>query len=207
MPGHGCLTVFSPAHTPCHPPPPPPLSVVAGKLKPTEKEARILVLGLDNAGKTTILKKMADEDITQCVFVCGCLCGVWLLRVGGGFRCGLAAAIVCGLAFPTTWLADRAGAPIPITVFVSSAHRRPGPLRFGWPWAAVCGLSASLFLPTAAFCSFVRVATSHCSFSPNPTPTIPCSPPCRSIMPTQGFNIKTLVHDGFKLNVWDVGGA
>ena len=25
-------------------------------------------------------------------------------------------------------------------------------------------------------------------------------------MPTQGFNIKSLVHDGFKLNVWDVGG-
>lgn len=29
--------------------------------------------------------------------------------------------------------------------------------------------------------------------------------PC-SIMPTQGFNIKSLVHEGFKLNVWDVGG-
>merc|ERR1711924_372037 len=26
------------------------------------------------------------------------------------------------------------------------------------------------------------------------------------IMPTQGFNIKSLVHDGFKLNVWDIGG-
>jgi ADP-ribosylation factor-like protein 3 len=25
-------------------------------------------------------------------------------------------------------------------------------------------------------------------------------------MPTQGFNIKSLVKDGFKLNVWDVGG-
>lgn len=30
-----------------------------------EREARILVLGLDNAGKTTILKKMSDEDITH----------------------------------------------------------------------------------------------------------------------------------------------
>jgi len=25
-------------------------------------------------------------------------------------------------------------------------------------------------------------------------------------MPTQGFNIKTLQHESFKLNVWDVGG-
>jgi ADP-ribosylation factor-like protein 3 len=61
------------------------------KLKRADQEARILVLGLDNAGKTTILKKLSDEDI---------------------------------------------------------AH----------------------------------------------------------IMPTQGFNIKSLMHDGFKLNVWDIGG-
>merc|ERR1712186_173144 len=26
------------------------------------------------------------------------------------------------------------------------------------------------------------------------------------IQPTQGFNIKSLVHEGFKLNVWDIGG-
>jgi ADP-ribosylation factor-like protein 3 len=26
------------------------------------------------------------------------------------------------------------------------------------------------------------------------------------IMPTQGFNIKTLMQDNFKLNVWDIGG-
>lgn len=30
-----------------------------------EQELRILLLGLDNAGKTTILKKLASEDITQ----------------------------------------------------------------------------------------------------------------------------------------------
>jgi len=61
------------------------------KLKRNDNEARILVLGLDNSGKTTILKKLSDEDITH-------------------------------------------------------------------------------------------------------------------IMPTQGFNIKTLQHESFKLNVWDVGG-
>jgi len=27
-----------------------------------------------------------------------------------------------------------------------------------------------------------------------------------NIMPTQGFNIKALTQDGFKLNVWDIGG-
>ena len=32
------------------------------KLKRSDSEARILVLGLDNAGKTTILKKMGDEN-------------------------------------------------------------------------------------------------------------------------------------------------
>jgi len=60
-------------------------------LKRDEREARILVLGLDNAGKTTILRALSDEDITH-------------------------------------------------------------------------------------------------------------------ITPTQGFNIKSLIHEGFKLNVWDIGG-
>ena len=32
-------------------------------LKKNEKEARILVLGLDNAGKTTILKALSEEEI------------------------------------------------------------------------------------------------------------------------------------------------
>ena len=32
-------------------------------LKRDDKEARILVLGLDNAGKTTILKALSDENI------------------------------------------------------------------------------------------------------------------------------------------------
>ena len=33
-------------------------------LKKKQGEARILVLGLDNAGKTTILRAMSEEDIT-----------------------------------------------------------------------------------------------------------------------------------------------
>merc|ERR1719386_173803 len=35
------------------------------KMKTDEKEARILMLGLDNAGKTTILKKLSEEDISH----------------------------------------------------------------------------------------------------------------------------------------------
>lgn len=35
------------------------------KLKKVESEARILILGLDNAGKTTIVKKLSEEDITS----------------------------------------------------------------------------------------------------------------------------------------------
>ncbi|EGC28633.1 hypothetical protein DICPUDRAFT_90855 [Dictyostelium purpureum] len=40
------------------------LLTVLKKLKQKEKELRILMLGLDNAGKTTILKKFNGEDIT-----------------------------------------------------------------------------------------------------------------------------------------------
>jgi len=40
------------------------LKIIQG-LRRSEKEAKILVLGLDNAGKTTILKALSDEDITK----------------------------------------------------------------------------------------------------------------------------------------------
>ena len=40
------------------------LSLLRNISKKTKEEARLLVLGLDNAGKTTILKAMSDEDIT-----------------------------------------------------------------------------------------------------------------------------------------------
>eukprot|EP01130_Rhizamoeba_saxonica_P016457 TRINITY_DN760_c0_g1_i2.p1 TRINITY_DN760_c0_g1~~TRINITY_DN760_c0_g1_i2.p1 ORF type:complete len:122 (-),score=22.59 TRINITY_DN760_c0_g1_i2:270-635(-) len=33
------------------------------KLKETEKQLRILIIGLDNAGKTTIVKRFSNQDI------------------------------------------------------------------------------------------------------------------------------------------------
>jgi ADP-ribosylation factor-like protein 3 len=56
------------AAAPAHRPPPAAtmgLLSLLRKLKKSEKEARVLVLGLDAAGKTTILKRLSDEDITQ----------------------------------------------------------------------------------------------------------------------------------------------
>ena len=41
------------------------LLTILKKLKQKEKEMRILILGLDNAGKTTILKKFNGEDISE----------------------------------------------------------------------------------------------------------------------------------------------
>lgn len=35
------------------------------KLKRNDREVRILLLGLDNAGKTSILKRLSEEDITH----------------------------------------------------------------------------------------------------------------------------------------------
>lgn len=40
------------------------LLTVLKKVRRKEREIRILMLGLDNAGKTTILKKFNGEDIT-----------------------------------------------------------------------------------------------------------------------------------------------
>jgi ADP-ribosylation factor-like protein 2 len=38
------------------------LLTIIKKLKKTERESRILLLGLDNAGKTTIVKKLLSKD-------------------------------------------------------------------------------------------------------------------------------------------------
>ncbi|XP_039493408.1 ADP-ribosylation factor-like protein 3 isoform X1 [Drosophila santomea] len=83
------------------------------KLRPNpEKEARILLLGLDNAGKTTILKQLASEDITT------------------------------------------------VRIRAANFFRFPHKIRSEIP----------------------------------------------QVTPTAGFNIKSVAADGFKLNVWDIGG-
>jgi ADP-ribosylation factor-like protein 2 len=41
------------------------LLTILKKVKQKEQELRILILGLDNAGKTTVMKKVSGEDISQ----------------------------------------------------------------------------------------------------------------------------------------------
>ena len=41
------------------------LLTILKKTKEKEREVRLLMLGMDNAGKTTILKKYNGEDITS----------------------------------------------------------------------------------------------------------------------------------------------
>lgn len=90
------------------------------KLKSTpDQEVRILLLGLDNGGKTTLLKQLASEDIS---------------------------------------------------------HITPTQVRRTQPHTWPEGISNLQFKPDTAFCVY------------------------------QGFNIKSVQSQGFKLNVWDIGG-
>ena len=55
-------------------------------LKRTDKEARILVLGLDNSGKTTILKALSEEDISTIQPTQGFNTRVLNIRCGNNYR-------------------------------------------------------------------------------------------------------------------------
>jgi ADP-ribosylation factor-like protein 2 len=41
------------------------LLTILKKVKQKEQELRILILGLDNAGKTTVMKRVSGEDIHE----------------------------------------------------------------------------------------------------------------------------------------------
>ena len=80
------------------------------KMKSTpNKELKLLVLGLDNAGKTTILKKLADEDIST----------ITPTQVLRGHGCPLAACGRCGAHPP-----PRAGVAPPRQLRAHGAARR-----------------------------------------------------------------------------------
>lgn len=93
------------------------------KLKRNDREARILMLGLDCAGKTTILKV-------------GC-------------------------------------------------------------WGVVCNLEGTGLIEKIGLTSI----------QPTYNPQALSQENVSQIMPTQGFNVKSLTHDGFKLDMWDIGGC
>jgi GTPase SAR1 family protein len=111
-------------------------------------QARVLVLGLDNSGKTTLLKKLSDEDITTIT--------------------------------PTAVSSQphRQGAP-----FGSAATRLPVPQSSSLPTVHQAHVKKNA---CANWLCFQTTNWLRCAM--------------------QGFNIKSLVRDGFKLNVWDVGG-
>ena len=58
------------------------LLTILKKVKQKEKEIRILILGLDNAGKTTILKKFNGEDVRE---ICPTV-GFNIKTLGNSFR-------------------------------------------------------------------------------------------------------------------------
>jgi GTPase SAR1 family protein len=95
-------------------------------------QARFLVLGLDNAGKTTILKHLSNEEIQNIAPTQVCCLGQRTQRL----------AITC-----------------PVTSMPQIARRH-----------------------------------GHMTYKPSESSAV------------QGFNIKSLVKDGFKLNMWDIGG-
>ncbi|CAJ1437886.1 unnamed protein product [Effrenium voratum] len=218
-----------------------------------EQEARILVLGLDNAGKTTILKKLSEEDIThimptqgfniKSIVQDGFKLNVW--DIGGQkairpywsnyFENTDALVYVIdssdrrrleeSSAELRELLAEDKLAAIPMLVYANkqdllqaspadeisevmglasiddrvwtiqacSAKSGEG-LQEGMEWLIGEEQEARILvlgLDNAGKTTILKKLSEE---------------DITHIMPTQGFNIKSIVQDGFKLNVWDIGG-
>ena len=254
-----------------------PILIAFPNFLQTDQEARLLVLGLDNSGKTTILKKVRTFFVEIMIrehsfppycnllrtlplnnplsFVYHEFILAWSIFFFWPVTCpslqlyfllvSLPLATRSPSLFPSLF-SSRTHSPLKRTpslsiihlllshpdthahTFLSLPHTLSDLLFFTLPHTLSLPhtLTLSLSLSLSAFWWGYFTYYAHAHSLPQPLSlshthsntlsltqylTLPSlsqlsDEDISHIMPTQGFNIKSLMHDGFKLNVWDIGG-